>query len=42
MSNEKSILHRAAAALGAVTMSLAIMVSYFATAEMQAVSGVLA
>ncbi|MFC3099942.1 hypothetical protein [Altererythrobacter lauratis] len=42
MSNEKSIFHRAAAALGAVSMSLAILVSYFATPEMQAVSGVLA
>ena len=42
MSNEKSILHRAMAALGAVSMSLAIMVSYFATPEVQAMSGVLA
>lgn len=42
MSNEKSFLTRAMAAFGAVSMSLAIMVSYFATPEVQAMSGVLA
>jgi hypothetical protein len=42
MSNEKNILHRAMAAFGAVSMSLAIMVSYFATPQVQSVSGVLA
>ena len=42
MSNEKSIFHRAMAAFGAVSLSLALMVGYFATPEVQAVSGVLA
>ena len=42
MSNERNVLNRAMAAIGAVSMSLAIMVSYFATPQVQAVSGVLA
>lgn len=42
MSKENSLVHRTLAALGATAMSLAIMVSYFAAPQVQAVSGMLA
>lgn len=42
MSKENTIVHRALAAIGATAMSLAIMVSYFATPHMAAASGMLA
>jgi hypothetical protein len=42
MSNANTFMHRALAAFGATAMSLAIMVSYFATPHVAAVSGMLA
>ncbi|WP_272916792.1 hypothetical protein [Alteraurantiacibacter aestuarii] len=42
MSNENSFFHRAAAAFGAVAMSMALLVSYFATPEVQAAATMLA
>ncbi len=36
MSEETNVLHRAMAAFGAVAMSMAIMVSYFAIPQVQA------
>jgi hypothetical protein len=42
MTNTNTYLRRALAAFGATAMSLAIMVSYFATPQVQAVSGMLA
>lgn len=42
MSNEKNLVTRVLAAAGAVTMSMAIMVSYFATPQIHAASSMLA
>ncbi len=42
MSNANTFIHRALACLGATAISLAIMVSYFAAPQVQAVSGILA
>ena len=42
MSTEKSFLTRVLAAAGAVTMSMALMVSYFATPQIHAASSILA
>lgn len=41
MSNETSLRTRLLAAAGAVTMSLAIIVSYFATPQIHAASSML-
>lgn len=38
MTEETNVFHRALAAFGAVAMSLAIMVSYFAVPQIQAAS----
>jgi hypothetical protein len=38
MTEETNVIHRALAAFGAVAMSLAIMVSYFAVPQIQAAS----
>lgn len=42
MLNESNIAQRALAAFGAIAMSMTMLVGYFATSEMQAVSGMLA
>lgn len=42
MTNDTNIFHRAAAAFGAVAITMSLLVSYFATPEVQTVTGMLA
>ncbi len=42
MTNETSFFHRAMAGVASVAITMAILVSYFATPQLQATTGMLA